>query len=579
MTKAALKGLLAPAGLLLAAFLAFGLTLRAGFLWDDHRMIVENPRLGMTAANLAAAFRGDPFGQGLNYYRPLQTVSNMADFAAWGLRPFGFHLTNFLFHAATAVLFFYLALALGFARPAAFWAAALLAAHPAAVEQMLVIAGRAELASSACAAASLLLYLRGRKILSFFLFLAACGFKENGVVTPALAALCLWYRGAERRDYKGLAAFFAFVPVYLLLRHQALGMGLFSHGAGAALAGLFTKVPSSVAAYLASALLPFDMHSHRLQPDLAWLRWAAPALLAGGGWLLLRRGGRLGLFCAGWYLLNLAPKLPLLAANDLMLDHWVYLANAGLFLAAAELALRGRDSRAALPLALAALTLASALNIPKRDTDLEIYEHAALRSSSKPMLYNLAREYYIQGRALKSRLLLERLAAADPANAQYLDGLALARSAGGDHAGALAAADAALALRPGDPELRLNRRAVLLAGGRRKEASAELAAIVKEFPGFYPALLALARELAAARRDGDAEFVFRKAAAANPAGLEALNDLGILLGKAGRYAEAEEFFLRAVALRPGGAAESNLALARSMKSGRPAPSGAGPAAR
>ncbi|OGR79148.1 MAG: hypothetical protein A2X32_11550 [Elusimicrobia bacterium GWC2_64_44] len=570
MTIEKFRGALAPAGLLLAALLAFGLTLRVGFMWDDHRMIEQNPRLALSAENLAAAFKGDPFAQGLNYYRPLQTVSNMTDFAVWGLRPFGYHLTNLLFHAATAVLFFYLALALGLARPAAFWAAALLAAHPAAVEQLLVIAGRAELASSACVAASLLLFLKRKPLASFFFFAAACGFKENGVVTPALAALCLWYLKREKKDYQALLPFFAFIPFYLAARHLALGMGTLSHGLAPVLSGLFLKVPASVLAYLKEAVFPFDMHSHRLQPDLALLRWAAPAASAAAGYFLYRKGSRLAVFCAGWYLLNLAPKLPLLAANDLMLDHWVYLANAGLFLLLADKLAADKEHRPLLPLAAAVLMTANFFNIGLRDTDLRIYEHAAQRSTSKPMLYNLAREYYLAGRYQKSRLLLERVSAGDPDNPLYLDGLALARSKDGDLPGALAASDRALALKPGDPELLFNRYGVWMDAGRKAEGAEALAALLRAHPAFPPALLAEARALLSAGREAEAEAAYRRALAAGSGSLETLNDLGVLLARRGDYAGAEELFRRALRLAPGGSAAQNLRRLEALKAkGRP----------
>ncbi|HCC48290.1 MAG TPA: hypothetical protein DEQ38_09300 [Elusimicrobia bacterium] len=570
MTKTFFRELLAPAGLLLAAALAFGMTLRVGFMWDDHRMIEQNPRLALSAANLGSAFKGDPFSQGLNYYRPLQTVSNMADFAVWGLRPFGYHLTNFLFHAAAALLFFYLALALGFARPAAFWAAALLAAHPAAVEQLLIIAGRAELASAACVAASLLLFLKGRTAASFVFFLAGCGFKENGVVMPALAALCLWYLKREKRDYLKLLPFFAAIPLYLFLRHQALGMGLFSHGLAPVLSGLFLKVPASVLAYLKEALLPFDMHSHRLQPDLALLRWGALPALAAAGYFIFRKGGRAAVFCSGWYLLNLAPKFPLLAANDLMLDHWAYLANAGLFLLLADRLTAKKDLKPVLPLAAALLIAANFFNIPRRDTDLENYEHAALKTTSKPLLYNLSREYYLAGRFLKSRLLLERVAAEEPNNPVYLNGLGLARWKSGEVRGALAALDAALALKPGDPETLQNRYTVLLAAGRQAEAAAALEEILKVSPGYAPALLAAARAHTAGGRGAQAEAAYLRILAANPADLEALNDYGVLLARRGDYDGAEALFRRALRLLPGGGAAQNLLKVQALKAaGRP----------
>jgi hypothetical protein len=103
-----------------------------------------------------------------------------------------------------------------------------------------------------------------------------------------------------------------------------------------------------------------------------------------------------------------------------MLDHWVYLANAGLFLWVSDrLARVPVRLRFVLPAAAAVLIFSSGLNSTKRDTDLKIYEHAARKSSSKPLLYNLAREYYLLGRAGESRALLEKITAREPENALY----------------------------------------------------------------------------------------------------------------------------------------------------------------
>lgn len=539
--------LLQPAGILLAAFLAFGLTLKGGFLWDDHRMIEQNPRLELTADNLASAFKGDPFAQGLNYYRPLQTVSNMLDFAAWGYRPFGYHLTNFAFHAATALLFFYLAIALGLGRGTAFWAAALLAVHPAAVEQLLVIAGRAELASAACTLASLLFLIKGRTAVSFTFFLLAAGFKENGVITPALGALSLWYLKRDRKEYLKLLPFFAFIPLYLFLRHQALGMDALAKGWLPVLSGLFLKVPQAVLAYLKETLLPFDMHSHRMQPTLPALGYLALPALAAAAVFLWKKRNRPALFCAAWYLLNLAPKMPLLATNDLMLDHWVYLANAGLFLWAAHSLY---PLRKLFPGAALALIAFSAVNAARRDTDLKIYEDAARRSSSKPMLYNLAREYYLLGRLPESREILERITAQDPANPMYLNGLALARWRTGDAPGALAALAAADTARPGSAETLYNRYCVL-AGSRPEEAAEALAAAMKADPRHAPSLLAAARLNAAAGRRHEAKTFYSRILELNPYDLEALNDYGILLAMEGNDGEARELFTRALKVSPG----------------------------
>ncbi|MCM2267750.1 MAG: tetratricopeptide repeat protein [Elusimicrobiales bacterium] len=579
MFKVPTREALAPAAILLAAALAFGLTLKGGFMWDDHQMIEQNQRLELTAANLAAAFKGDPFSQGLNYYRPLQTVSNMIDFSVWGYRPAGYHLTNLVCHAAAALLFFYLALALGFARGPAFWAGALLAVHPAAVEQLLIIAGRAELAAAACTLASLLLLVRNRTAAAFLFFLAAAGFKETGIIMPALGALCLWRLERRGQDYLRLLPFFAFIPVYLFLRHQALGMDALAKGLLPVLSGLLLKVPQAVLMYLKETLLPFGMHSHRMQPDLRALALLSLPALAAAGALLWKKGGRLALFCAAWYLLNLAPKLPLLATNDLMLDHWVYLANAGLFLgAAAWLHGRGARLKPLLPAALLVFGAAAAVNAARRGTDLENYEHAARRSASKPMLYNLAREYYLLGRPGESLPLLEKLAAADPANQMYLNGLALARWKTGDTPGALRALDAALAARPAGAETLFNKYCVLAAAGDRRAGGA-LEETLRADPGYPPALLAAARALASAGRKKEAAALYARLLEKNPYNLEALNDRGILLALSGDRAGAEEMFVRALKVSPGlPGALRNLARLRELPPTSPAAASGRPAA-
>ena len=67
--------------LALLGFLSFGATLTLGFMWDDHEMIEKNAHItAVTWPNIERAFRSDVFdGKGDPYYRPLQTIANMAD--------------------------------------------------------------------------------------------------------------------------------------------------------------------------------------------------------------------------------------------------------------------------------------------------------------------------------------------------------------------------------------------------------------------------------------------------------------------------------------------------------------------
>lgn len=89
--------------IILFGVIAFAATLKLGFLWDDHQMIEQNPYIKtINIENIKHLFLSDPFNQQLNYYRPLQSLSNMIEYPVWKLNPFGYHLVNLAIHCLTA---------------------------------------------------------------------------------------------------------------------------------------------------------------------------------------------------------------------------------------------------------------------------------------------------------------------------------------------------------------------------------------------------------------------------------------------------------------------------------------------
>ena len=554
------KNKIIAAALLLAVFAAFGATLGLGFIWDDHQFIEANPYIkSWTMANLRHAFSSDPFNQALNYYRPFQTLSNMLDFSLWRLDPFGYHLTNMLFHAAASLLVFALMGELGLSGLAAFMTALLFAVNPTVIEQLIIVAGRAEPASSAFTLTSVLLFLRRKYVFSFLAFLTALGFKENGIITPVLTALSLWYLRKDKKEYLKLLFFLLPIPFYLWLRSAATGAGTLETGVTAFLFQTAGKLPATALVYIKNAFLPLNMHSHRLQPDFAPWFYAAYAfwglLLAA----MLKYRPRAAAFIFGWYLINLAPKLPLLAGGNLMLEHWTYLANLGLYAGAAVLFARGLGSGGLKRSAAAAcagtlvffwITAANA-NIRLRSTDLKIYEHAALYSSSKPMLYNLAREYYLAGQFGRSRVILERISGMDPDNIMYQNGLALSLWNTGSRKDASALMDRILVRRPDNAEALFNKACVLMEEKKFPAAERLLSRSVEKVPGSEPAYAALAGLYLKRGNEAQALSVYEALLRLNPYNSEALNNAGIINAKNGRYDAAGDLFKKALEVDPG----------------------------
>jgi tetratricopeptide (TPR) repeat protein len=159
-------------------------------------------------------------------YYPLVHTTFWVEYHLWALAPLGYHLTNVLLHAASAILLWRLLLRLKV--PGAFLAAAIFAVHPVEVESVAWITERKNVLSLALALASLLCYLRFAPVegaderltaarawpwftLSLALFAAALLSKTVVATLPAvILTICWWKRGRiTARDAAPLAPFFA----------------------------------------------------------------------------------------------------------------------------------------------------------------------------------------------------------------------------------------------------------------------------------------------------------------------------------------------------------------------------------
>src|SRR5882724_6552752 len=99
-----------PAGVALVAVACFLPTLRNDFvLWDDDLNFTDNPSYrGLSWRQLRWMFTTVHGG----HYQPLSWVTLGLDYTLWGMNPAGYHLTSVLLHAANAVLFYHVVLAL-----------------------------------------------------------------------------------------------------------------------------------------------------------------------------------------------------------------------------------------------------------------------------------------------------------------------------------------------------------------------------------------------------------------------------------------------------------------------------------
>jgi Tfp pilus assembly protein PilF len=202
-----------------------------GFVWDDEPLIVRksgffrdlgNIRILLSSPDTAVAERSTP------YYRPLTSLSYLADQRLFGLSPFWYHLENLLFHAATvALLYFLLSGAFG-DRVLAFFCALLFAVHPVSVEAVDFISARNNLLCGALLLLSLLCLRRRTAwwmLGSLFAYLLALLGKEPAVSLPFFLLSLTLLPGEERyrAGWGLLGGYFAVTAFYFLLRLKILG--------------------------------------------------------------------------------------------------------------------------------------------------------------------------------------------------------------------------------------------------------------------------------------------------------------------------------------------------------------------
>lgn len=228
-----------PALLLLVA-LAYAGSLANGFTYDDGLVIAGNPFI-LSWVNLPDFLSARYLARsGELSYRPIVTLSYMVDAAIWGVRPFGFHLTNLLLHALNVTLWWLLART-WLAPVAAFAVAALAAIHPASSEAVLAIAYREEILFTLFGLGMLLLLAprlrQGRALSSgacavvWMCFALALLSKEMALSLPLIVLLLIvWNPGGVaqtlgkrlRRHGPLLAGLLLCSAAYLVLRFLLL---------------------------------------------------------------------------------------------------------------------------------------------------------------------------------------------------------------------------------------------------------------------------------------------------------------------------------------------------------------------
>jgi Flp pilus assembly protein TadD len=207
--RADLVGALADSVLFVAALVVYWPALSAGYVWDDHVYIENNPLLQDGGGLAKLWFSGEPID-----YWPITYSSFWLERRVWGLDPFASHVANVVLHSLAAMLLWRLLARLGLRW--AWLAAWVFVVHPLNVDAVASMFQRKTILAGLFSFASLLAWLRFRDrssrawlVLALSLFALALLSKTSPVMLPvAIGLIVYWHTGRfTRADARQVVAF------------------------------------------------------------------------------------------------------------------------------------------------------------------------------------------------------------------------------------------------------------------------------------------------------------------------------------------------------------------------------------
>ena len=481
----------------LVTFLVYIPALGAGFVnWDDPKYVYENPYITeLDAFFFKFAFTSFYFAN----WHPLTLISYAVDYALWGDRPFGYHLTNNLLHSVNTGLVALLAFrltSLSSAKhgsrtvpiAAALISAALFGLHPIHVESAAWISERKDLLCALflfLAALSYLRYAPSGKIrwygASLFFFALSLMSKPMAITFPFILLILDFYPLERIRVALGrilieklpFLALSAASAILTMLAQKgegaltALGPILFLMRAAVALRGLAFYIFKTV---FPAGLAPFyPLHKDALFDSYLLASVAVAAAIAIVSIAALKRTKAIA---AAWlyYVITLLPVLGLLqAGGQAAADRYSYLPLVGPFMlagaGASMLLERIRERRAVFYPAVAAIffiiVALSALTVRQmgfwKDSIALWNRQIALYPDGVSNTYNLRGLAYSKaGMHLEAIADFNRVLAINPENFFAYNNRGNAFKALGDFGQAIHDFQKAAAINPGLPDSYVN---------------------------------------------------------------------------------------------------------------------------
>lgn len=568
-------------------FAVFGQTAHFDFVnYDDEAFVYKNPvvTVGLTLKGMASAFcHVDPVT--LDWV-PLVTVSDMLDYQVFGLQAGGYHLTNVLLHAASAILLFLVLKKMTGSIWSSAFVAAVFAIHPLRVESVAWVAERKDVLSGLFFMLTLWAYagyvrrpaslLRYLNVVLFFALGLMC---KGTLVMMPFALLLLDYWPLQRFSASGIELSPLSVTVRLVVEKIPLlllsvSLCIFRLLAINPHIELLKNLSFSVrlgnalmhyVTYIKEMFYPAGLVALYVDPLNGQLPWKIIAafvfLLAVTVGVVVWRRQRPYLLAGWfWYLALLLPASGLFVAGiQPQADRYTYLPQIGLYLmvtwGVAEVWGAWRWNAAALKFAAVAILAglsACAYNQTTywKDT-LSLWTHAvAYAPDNAPAHYNLGVTLANQKKTDEAIAHYERAIQLRLDNVGLHNNFGLALAEKGNLVQAIAQYERVLQLKPDAFDARVNLANALASQGKLPEAVEQYQQALKLKPDSAEAHNNLGGALARQEKAAEAIVHYQQAIALEPDYVDAHFNLGLVLAKQGKLDEAIKQYERSIELKP-----------------------------
>lgn len=470
--------------------------LKNGFVFDDFGTIVNNNHLIKNPCKFSILINPKEYFDysGEITYRPLATLSYMLDYSLYGLKPWGYHLTNILLHSVNVVLLYMFLVLLSagneqliikgrgvkLTTPQPFLLSLLFAAHPILTEAVNAVSFREDLLSFLFYMATLNIYLflradsnKCQPLLALLLYISSCLIyflallsKEMAASLPLVIYCYEWvyaYKGKYIFSFLlnwRYLGYLSITLIYIYLRFYYFYNLTEANILPPQLADRLATVPWLVLNYLKLTIFPVSLiadYKIGIVSFVYSIDFVLPfvvvlSLIA----LVFITKYREVAFGVVFYLITLIPVYNIVPIAHPFAERYLYLPMVGFIIVASFIInMILKTWRAYILLLIILIVLIYSFNVVKRNS-VWIDSYSLWADTVKKMPnnnlahYNLALVYYRQGRLIEAAQELDIAIRLKPDNAEQHFALAQVNEKQGRFMEALSEYEKAISIEPDD---------------------------------------------------------------------------------------------------------------------------------